>query len=85
MAGKQALVKLEPFSSSVPLAKQAHAGMLDTQDDAGIGATHLGKTHHVIDLHIGVGTHVAQHRQTAGAIGQRIGQTGAHRLLLASA
>ena len=57
--------------------------MLDAQDDAGIGATHLGKTHHVIDLHIGVGTHVAQHRQTAGAIGQRIGQTGAHRLFLA--
>ena len=57
--------------------------MLDAQDDAGIGATHLGKTHHVIDLHIGVGTHVAQHRQTAGAIGQRIGQTGTHRLLLA--
>ena len=57
--------------------------MFDAQDDAGIGATHLGKTHHVIDLDIGVGAHIAQHRQTAGAIGQRIGQTGAHRLLLA--
>ena len=57
--------------------------MLDAQDDAGIGATHLGKTHHVIDLDIGVGAHIAQHRQTAGAIGQRIGQTGTHRLLLA--
>ena len=57
--------------------------MLDAQDDAGIGATHLSKTHYVIDLDIGVGAHIAQHRQTAGAIGQRIGQTGAHRLLLA--
>ena len=43
--------------------------MLDAQDDAGISTTHLGKTYHVIDLDIGVGAHIAQHRQTAGAIG----------------
>ena len=57
--------------------------MLDAQDDAGIGATHLGKTHHVVDLDIGVGAHIAQHRQTAGTIGQRIGEARTHRLLLA--
>ena len=57
--------------------------MLDAQDDAGIGATHLGKAHHIVDLDIGVGTHIAQHRQAAGAIGQRIGQARTNRLLLA--
>ena len=43
--------------------------MLNAQDDARIGATHLRKAHHIVHLDIGVGTHIAQHRQTAGAIG----------------
>ena len=57
--------------------------MLNTQDDARIGATHLGKTHHIVHRDIGVGAHVAQNRQAAGAVGQCIGEARTHRLLLA--
>ena len=57
--------------------------MLNAQNHASIGSAHLGEAHHVVHRDIGIGAHIAQHRQAAGAIGQRVGQARTHRLLLA--
>mgnify|MGYP000143362127 CR=1 FL=1 len=57
--------------------------MLDAQNHAGIGSTHLGEAHHIVHRDIGIGAHIAQHRQATGTIGQCVGQARTDRLLLA--
>ena len=57
--------------------------MLNAQNHTGIGRAHLGEAHHIVHRDIGIGAHIAQHRQAAGAIGQCVGQARTDRLLLA--
>ena len=82
MAGKHDLVKLEP---SRPRCRWQAGPREDARYPKPRGHRQhpSGEAHHIVHRDIGIGAHIAQHRQATGTIGQCVGQARTDRLLLA--